>query len=85
MISRIVLSRQARNYFARLPRDLAVRVNATLMSLKSDPLPPGSKPLKGHLEGFYRLRIAHTRAIYEIREDLGQIRVLEIGTRGEMY
>jgi mRNA interferase RelE/StbE len=85
MTYRVVLSRQARNYLALLPRDLALRVQGNLLSLESNALPPNSVPLKGQLEGFSRIRIGHIRVVYQVRKDLGQIRVVEIGPRGDVY
>jgi mRNA interferase RelE/StbE len=85
MTYRVILSRQARNYFALLPRDLALRIQEILLALESDAFPAGSKPLKGEMEGFFRIRVGHIRVIYQVRKDLGQIRVVEIGRRGDIY
>ena len=81
----VLLSRQAKRYFASAPVPLARRLAQVFEVLESDPRPSGSKPLKGTLEGLVRIRVGNLRVIYEVLEDAGAIRVVKISPRGDAY
>jgi len=85
MTYKVILSRQAHNYYARLPRDLARQLSEAIDSLESDPHPLGSKPLTGEFEGLLRIRVRHLRVVYQVQQDLGRIRIVDIGPRGDVY
>jgi len=85
MTYRVVLSRQATRYFASVPVPLARRLAEVLKALESETHPPGAKPLKAEWKGLFRIRVGNVRMIYEPREDIGEIRVVKIGPRGDVY
>lgn len=43
------------------------------------------RPLKGQLEGLYRMRVGDYRVILAVDEDRGIVSVREIGHRGSIY
>jgi mRNA interferase RelE/StbE len=52
--------------------------------LATDPRPPGSKKLKGPLER-YRLRQGDYRILYEIRDEVLVVTVVQVGNRKDVY
>jgi mRNA interferase RelE/StbE len=61
------------------------RLKAAFENLESNPRPLGSKPLKGDLEGYWRIRVGHLRIIYQINQSLEEVKVIKIGPRGDVY
>jgi len=53
--------------------------------LSNDPLPKGSKPLKGDLSGHYRLKVGSYRIIYKIEKMELTVFIAHIGHRKEVY
>lgn len=82
---RVVLSRQAQRYFAAAPLSLARRLSRIFETLESSPMPAQSKSLKGVLEGLRRIRVGNIRVVYEIKESSNEVRIVKIGTRGDIY
>lgn len=85
MTYEVILSQQADNYFARLPRDVARRVVEVLKALESNPKPPGAMPLTGVFRGLYRMRVGGLRIVYNPNPAHGRIRVVSILPRGDAY
>jgi len=54
---KIVLSRQARRYYSTIDTEMARRLNDAFEVLESNQRPIAAKPLKGELEGFWRVRV----------------------------
>ena len=81
----VVLSRQARRYYAQAPVFMAQRLARVFVELERDARPAGSKPLHGALEGMWRIRVGGLRIIYEIRASAHEIRIVKIGARGDVY
>ena len=73
MTYKVVLSRQARRYYSMATPELTRRLAQVFESLESDQCPAGAKPLKGELEGLFRIRVGGVRVVYEPREDFGEI------------
>lgn len=82
---KVVLSRQSKHYYSQLPLDLAKQAANVFRALEEDVFPRGAKPLKGELKGLYRIRIGGLRIIYKPQTDIGEIRILRIGPRGDIY
>ena len=85
MTYRIVLSRQAKRYFASVPKSIAVRLAAVFQLLEQNSHPVGARQLKGDLEGLSRMRVGNLRIVYEVLENSQEIHVLRIGPRGDVY
>ena len=82
---KVLLSRQARQYYTHAPAPVAKRLANVFKSLESNIHPSGSKSLHGKLEGLWRIRIGNIRIIYEPLVDKGEIRIIKIGSRGDVY
>ena len=81
----IKYSKQAVKTKAKMPKDIAERIDAELASIAVD---PGTyqgdwKPLQG--SPFWRLRVGGWRVICEIVKNKLIIYVLKIGSRGDIY
>jgi len=57
---RIEISRPAERDLRRLPRPLLERLHERIVSLRTEPRPPGVKKLTGRLEG-WRVRVGQCR------------------------
>ncbi|MCX5973662.1 MAG: type II toxin-antitoxin system RelE/ParE family toxin [Coprothermobacterota bacterium] len=81
----IKYSKQANKTKAKIPKDIAERIDAALESIAADPMAyrGDSKPLQD--SPFWRLREGGRRAICEIIHNELTIHVLRIGSRGDVY
>lgn len=83
MIYKIVISRTAQKQLAKINNPFFKSLIDKIELLKTDPRPPGCKKLTGR-EG-WRIRAADYRIIYEIKDDILQIIVIEIDHRKQVY
>lgn len=67
-----------------LPVDLRKRIGRKIDSLADNPRPPGVEKLSGR-EDSYRVRVGDYRIIYEIRDRVLLIIIVEVGHRREVY
>jgi mRNA interferase RelE/StbE len=81
---RIEFRRAAAKELAALPRAARERVDACILSLASNPRPPGVKKLSGE-ESFYRVREGDYRIVYTIEDRVLLVLVVRIGHRREVY
>jgi mRNA interferase RelE/StbE len=81
---RVELSSHAQRQFKKLPLDLATRLKAGILALANDPRPKGVVKLTGE-ENAWRIRVGEYRVIYEIRDEILLILVVEIAHRREVY
>ncbi len=68
MIYNIQISRSAQKQLAKINNPFFKAINEKILSLKSNPRPPGCKKLKGN--DSWRIRVADYRIIYEIKDDI---------------
>jgi len=80
----VSIDRDARRVLKRCPADLVQRLRAAIVALADNPRPPGCKKLTGP-ENLWRIRVGDWRIIYEIRDDILLIVVVEVGPRGDVY
>ena len=85
MTYRVILSRQAKRYYANSPQPTATRLARAFIALETDPRPKGATALKGELARLWRIRLGSLRPIYEIDDDRVRILVIRIGSRGSIY
>ncbi len=78
---RIVFLPHAEKEFLALPKEIQKRIDAKILTLQRNPRPRGTKVING----FYRLRIADYRVLYEIRDNVLLIIIIQIGHRREIY
>jgi mRNA interferase RelE/StbE len=82
---RVVLSPQARRYYSTVDPKMAARLNHVFEALESDWRPFAAVPLKGELDGFWRIRVGHLRIIYQVNEPMEEVRITRIAPRGDVY
>ncbi len=80
---KVVLSRQARRYYAEASGPIAQRLAHLFLDMEQNPLPQGTKKLQGKLAGLWRIRVGELRVIFEVAET--EIRIIKIGPRGDIY
>lgn len=74
----------ARRQLKKINKGVQVQIVQALESLAVAPRPPGVKKLKGS-DGFYRIRVADYRIIYQINDGELVILVVMIGNRRDVY
>ena len=84
MTYRIELTKTAARDLASVPKPMLKRLDACILGLENDPLPPGVKKLKNSY-GLYRVRVSDYRIIYSIEQDILTILIVKIGHRREVY
>ncbi len=77
--------RRANKALLAMPRNTALLIRGKLRQLAHDPHAPNHNVTKLQGREGYRLRVGDWRVIYEIREDVLIILVLDIGPRGGIY
>jgi mRNA interferase RelE/StbE len=84
MTYRIDLTRTAVRDLTAVPKTMLKRLDACILGLADDPLPPGVKKLKNG-NGLYRVRVSDYRIIYRIEQEILTVLVVRIGHRREVY
>lgn len=79
----VVLSRKAEKFLDSLSDNLAQPIISSLQELETNPRPFGYLKLKG--VDAYRLRIGNYRIIYEIKDNILLVDVIDIGHRKNIY
>ncbi len=80
----IVVKRKAQKDIDRLPDALFARIRERIAMLANNPLPPGSKKMKGY-EKLYRIRVGQYRVVYEVAAEIRIIAIIRIGHRKDIY
>ncbi len=78
MTYRIELTKAAVRDLTALTGSILKRVDACILGLKDDPLPPGVKKLTNS-DGLYRVRVSDYRIIYRIEQDVVTVLIVRIG------
>jgi len=84
-MSKVILSRQAARYYQSVDQETAKRLAAAFQRLEQAWRPMDAKRLRGELEGLWRLRVGGLRVIYESPNEAGEIHIVKIATRGDVY
>ena len=84
MTYRIELTKAAVRDITAVPKPMMKRLDACILRLAVDPLPPGVKKLKNS-DGLYRVRVSDYRIIYRIEQEILTVLVVKIGHRREVY
>ncbi|MCM2357387.1 MAG: type II toxin-antitoxin system RelE/ParE family toxin [Geobacteraceae bacterium] len=84
MTFRIELTKAAVRDLSAVPKPMLKRLDACILGLADDPLPPGVKKLKNS-DGLYRVRVSDYRIIYRIEQEILTVLVVKIGHRREVY
>jgi len=75
----------AQKELTSLPKALRIRIGKKIDSLQTNPIPQGTKLLKGKEREAYRLRVGDYRILYQIKKDILTVLVVKIGHRREIH
>jgi mRNA interferase RelE/StbE len=81
---RIEVSATAEKQIRKLRREDQVRVLRTILSLATEPTPPGSRKVRGY-EDIFRIRVGTYRILYRVAGRRLLIIILKVGHRREIY
>lgn len=80
----VLLASQARRDLKRLTAERFRRVVSALKALGEEPRPPGCRKLTGS-QSDYRIRVGDLRVVYEVDDAAGEVRILRVRHRREVY
>jgi len=66
---RIELTKAAIRHLTAVPKPVLKRLDACILGLADEPLPPGVKKLKNS-NGLYQVRVSDYRIIYRIEQEI---------------
>ena len=79
------LARRAFNYYERVDRDTARRLEQCFDDLSQNPFTPGVvRPIRGR-RGLYRYRVGGLRVIFSVERRERVVTVIAIGPRGDIF
>ena len=81
---RVEISSTAERQICRLPRADQVRVLRVVVTLATDPRPPGCRKLSGY-ENVFRVRVGRYRVLYSVEDRRLVVIVLKVGDRKDVY
>jgi len=81
---RVLLERAAEKDLSRLSTEIHDRVIAAIQALATNPRPPSCRKLAGSRND-WRLRVGDYRVVYEIADDLREVRINRVRHRREVY
>jgi mRNA-degrading endonuclease RelE of RelBE toxin-antitoxin system len=84
-MAKVVITPEARAEFAALPRTIQGRVYEIFERLVNWPHVSGAKPLRGELQGNFRIRTGSYLVIFRPSADGSVVTVWKIGNRGGIY
>ncbi len=80
----VTITSRAERELRRLDRPVKNRIVTAILSLGSDPRPPGCLKVKSE-EGVWRIRIGDWRVGYIIEDEKQEVVVIRVGHRSEFY
>ena len=84
MSYQVIVEKGAQKYLDKLSGKIYDSINAAIEELAENPRPPGCVEVKPY-QNIYRIRKGDYRIIYEVRDGVLLILVLDIGPRGQIY
>ena len=84
MTYRVLIDTRAARELEALPKPVVARLDTVILSLMTNPRPPGTKKLKGKLEEGWRVRVGNYRVLYRIDDEDHEVRIYHIGHRREI-
>jgi mRNA interferase RelE/StbE len=79
----VFITKSVQKLLNNLPDKIASQLEKTMLSLENNPRPMGYKKLKGREA--YRIRQGNYRIIYEIRDNILTVTIINAGHRKEIY
>jgi mRNA interferase RelE/StbE len=85
MMYKVLIVKSAYKVYARLPAKLRRGIDRCILALEVSPKKnPNIKKLSGH-EVSYRYQIGGWRILYEVDDSAHEVRIYDIGPRGDVY
>ena len=81
---RIEVSATAERQIRKLPRDDQIRVLRAIRPLANEPMPPGSRKVRGY-DDVLRIRVGTYRILYRLEGRRLLIIILKVGHRRDVY
>jgi mRNA interferase RelE/StbE len=82
----VTISVDAQAFFESSPASLQKKLDRCFDILKISPRNyPNFKVLKGSLLGYHRYRVGNYRVIFEVNDDVNQVKVILIAHRSKIY
>jgi mRNA interferase RelE/StbE len=85
MTYRIEFLPRAARQLDKLPHDFRLRIRERVNALADDPRPHGVVKLRSNRPDLYRIRIGDYRVVYQIRDEVLLVLVVEVGHRSQVY
>ena len=82
---RVLIDPRAARELESLPKAVVERPDKAILSLGSNPRPPGTKRLQGKLHEGWRVRVGQYRILYKIDDEARVVSIFHIGHRREVY
>lgn len=80
----ITIKPRALKTLKKIPKQFALKIDAAIQALSTEPRPSGCKKLEGY-NHTYRIRCADYRVVYTVEDDRLVVDVISIGDRKEIY
>lgn len=84
ILYKVVVSKSAFKELSKLASSDNNRIIKSILKLKGNPSPSGSKKLKGNSDN-WRIRIGHYRVIYAIDDKISIVDIRKVGHRKNFY
>lgn len=84
-MANVIVTATAQREFQALPLPIKRRVRNVFVRLENWPAVSGCKPLRGNLQGSYRIRTGDYRVVFKPSADNLTVVVWKIGYRGDVY
>ncbi len=80
------ISTRASRQLKKLSRPVLIPLDRALRRLANQPRPPQSKKLQDtRIRGLYRLKVGDYRIVYQIKDKVLMILVVDVGDRKDIY
>lgn len=84
MSYRVEFTKWAEKAFSKLPKQVQKQLQADINQLAELPRPPGCLKMKGR-QDLWRVRSGDYRVIYQIRDNVLVVVIVDIGHRSSIY
>ena len=81
---KILFRKNAEKELRQVPSSHLKKVIEKIRSLSEHPRPHGIQMLKGE-DRYYRIRHGDWRIVYEVNDSVGEVTIIKIGHRREVY
>lgn len=79
----VEITQSVQKYLRKIPDKLADTIESEMLNLENNPRPFGYIKLKGR--NAYRIRVGNYRIIYEIKDEILKVIIIDAGDRKNIY